>query len=79
MTRVITRGCSHFRPVGADDAARVAAREALAVLTERERAMFALSLLEGIETPALFGLMGFISSQVKGLEARLQEAATHGH
>lgn len=64
------------RPAGADDRARVAAREALAALTERERAMFALALLTEVRTPALCGLMGFISNQVKDHGARLFRAAT---
>lgn len=70
---------SHLRPAGADDAAREAARRALAVLTDRERAMFALALVSEIKTPALCGLMGFISEQVKQHGVRLFAAATQTH
>lgn len=55
--------------------ATLEAREALGALTERERAMFALALLAEVRTPALCGLMGFISSEVKDHGARLFRAA----
>lgn len=79
MIRVITKACSHHRPIGADDTARAEALRALAPLTERERAMFALSLLHEVRSPVLCGLMGFISEQVKQHGARLFAAATQKH
>lgn len=76
MIRVITKACSHHRPVGADDVARAEALRALEPLTEREKAMFALSLLHEVQLPVLCGLMGFISEQVKQHGTRLFAAAT---
>lgn len=57
------------------ETARLEAREALGALTERERAMFALSLLTEVRTPALCGLMGFISNEIKDHGVRLFRAA----
>jgi hypothetical protein len=79
MMTVVTRFCSQHRPVGADDTARAEALRALAPLTERERAMFALSLLHEVRSPVLCGLMGFISEQVKQHGVRLFAAATQKH
>lgn len=74
--QVLTTVCRHRRAFGADEVARDEARAALTCLTDRERAMFAMSLLTQIETPALCGLMGFISDQVKQHGERLYLAAT---
>jgi len=79
MTHVISRVCAHRRAPGMDDLARMEARETLAVLTERERAMFALALLTEVNNPVLSGLIGFISHQVKQHAERLFDAAVQKH
>lgn len=75
MTRTLTTFCAHRREEGADDLARLTAREALVTLTEREKAMFALSMLIEVETPVLCGLMGTIAYTVQGLADDLRRKA----
>lgn len=76
MTRVITRACAAYRAPGADDLARAEAREALALLTEREVAMFALSLLLEVKSPVLFAVLSGVAQEVQAHSIALRHAAT---
>lgn len=74
--QVITRPCVAYRAPGAEDLARVEARRALATLTEREVASFALTLLLEIESPVMCGAVAAIGSLVTDHGAELLRRAT---
>jgi hypothetical protein len=74
--QVVTRHCAAYRAPGAEDVARVEARRALAVLTEREVASFALTLLLEIESPVMCGAVAAVGSLVTDHGAELLRRAT---
>jgi hypothetical protein len=75
MTRVITRACAAYRAPGVDDLARVEAREALALLTEREVISFALTLLLEVESPVMCGALAAVGRLVSDHGAELLRRA----
>lgn len=75
MTRHITTFCAHRREAGADDLARIKARDALAGLTEREVASFALTLLLEVESPVMCGALAAVGSLVSDHAAELLRRA----